>query len=636
MTGPESHVIYEFEGFRLDASRRLLFARSGAEPLAVAPKVVDALVYFVEHRGELLSKDRLLADLWPGRVVEENSLAHTVSGLRQVLGEAYGENRFVATVPGRGYRFVAEVTRHDQTASRPDEPRSDTPDATTARRTRPRRMAAVVLAALALAIAIATLLTYRWHAESQRVPAAAAVHTIAVLPFVDLSEDQDQQFFSDGLAESLLNRLSQAPALRVIARTSSFTFRGGNADIATIARTLKATHVVEGSVQRSGDRIRITAQLIDASTSAHLWSETFDRHLDDILSLQDEIATSIAGALRVTLAGGKQGQATPKSAEAYERFLEGRFFFNRRGPGDIQRAGNRYRQALEIDPDYARAWAGLAGVYSIEWADGEIHWDVGLQKLREAALKALALDPDLAEAHMRAASSYFFAGDNDAATFHYYKAMALAPNDPLVLGATGSIAASEGRLDEAIELFQRAAAIDPLSAVSRENLGHYLYYAGRFDEAETELSRARELGLDAASAGISLIHILRQDFGGALALISELSPGADRDQRLALAYHGLGRRADADAALARLIAGVGATGPWRLPEVQVAEVYAYRGDTDEAFKWLRKSIPESRAEPRSLDVWMDLWEATRSPLLVSLHDDPRWQAWLADSRFELP
>jgi tetratricopeptide (TPR) repeat protein len=273
-------------------------------------------------------------------------------------------------------------------------------------------------------------------------------------------------------------------------------------------------------------------------------------------------------------------------------------------------------------------------VYYIQHSEGEIPWDVGLRKQRDAALKALALDPDLAEAHMRAASSYWLAGDDDAANFHFYKAMALAPNDPLILGVASGFAASEGRLEEAIELMRRAAAVDPLSAVSRYNLGAYLYYAGRFDEAETELSRARELGLGSASGLMSVIHILRQDFEGALAIIPELSPGTDRDQCLALAYQALGRRAEADAALARLIAGVGATEPWWLPEVQVAEAYAYRGDTDEAFKWLRKSIPESRTEPGSREVWMLLWQPTRSPLLVSLHDDPRWQAWLADSRFE--
>ena len=300
----QSHLIYEFGNFRLDASRRLLFAKDAKDPLTVTPKVIAALLLFVEHNGELLTKDQLMADLWPGRVVEENNLTQVISVLRHVLGEQPGENRYLATVPGSGYRFIADVLRG---------PSSRTQQVTTqeiavpvsTETSRPRRAA---LVALTTGLAVA-LLVYGWYSHwrptgdtvvsadaSPSESVALPSRTVAVLPFENLSADDNNAYVAVGMAESVLHRLASIRNLTVIARTSSFAFRDKTVDARDIGRTLNARYLLEGSLQHSDERLRVTAQLIDASTGAHVWSLRFDRTIDDIFAVEDDIAQAVAHA----------------------------------------------------------------------------------------------------------------------------------------------------------------------------------------------------------------------------------------------------------------------------------------------------------------------------------------------------
>ena len=251
MDSRETGVSYEFGRFRLDANRRLLFARDKAAHLAIAPKIFDAALYLVEHPGELLGKERMLADLWPGRVVEENNLTHVISVLRRVLGEGRGENRYIVTVPGRGYRFVADVVRvmHPEVAS-------SLPDS-----------------------------------------------TVAVLPFDSLTDLAGDEAIAAGIAENVLHRLARIRGLALVAHTSSFAFRGRHADAREIGRRLAARYLVEGSVQHANRRLRITAQLIDAADGTHVWSLRFDRSLEDIFAVEDEVAQRVARALERSLTG---------------------------------------------------------------------------------------------------------------------------------------------------------------------------------------------------------------------------------------------------------------------------------------------------------------------------------------------
>src|SRR5262245_47732664 len=379
------------------------------------------------HPGQLVSREQLIARLWPKGVVDfDTALNSTVRRLRAALGDEAVTPRYIETVPRRGYRFIGtletpSIVEPPQAASAAPEPVAMDPIVVPASGRVPwwRNGAltrSVALALVALVAGGAWLWNARTH-ESNRVPESstqAATASIAVLPFVNLSSDQDQQYFSDGLTEEVLNLLAQTQTLRVIARTSSFSFRDQKVDIATVARKLKVTHVLEGSVRKSGNRVRITAQLIETATSGHLWSETYDRTLDNPFDVQTEIASAVASALRVALKtqGAPGGDAAVSAnAEAYEHFLRGRFFLQRRAAGDVSRAQEYYERAVTLDPNFARAWAGLASAHWLQVVSNGAPAEEGFRQLHQAAERALSLDPNLAEAHLRLANHAWFIDD---------------------------------------------------------------------------------------------------------------------------------------------------------------------------------------------------------------------------------
>lgn len=589
---------------------------------------LQILEELLAHPGEVVMREQLIARLWPKGVVDFDTALNTaVRRLRAALRDEAERPRYIETIPRRGYRFIGAVV--PPSLSDPGGAGERAPSGGEPSR---RRWQWSAVAALLLVLGIGAIV---WYAQNQEVTAPvsesrpstqAAVKSIPVLPFVDLSLEQDQHYFADGLSEELLNLLAQTRQLRVTARTSSFSFKGENVDIATVAKKLNVTHVLEGSVRKSGDRVRITAQLVDAATSSHLWSQTYDRELSDIFGVQSDIAASVANALQVALgASDRPGTVTPPNAQAYERFLQGHFFFQRRASGDVERARQYYQQALEIDPDFARAWAGLAGIYWIQTAEGAVARNIGLERLREAAEKALALDPSLAEAHVRLALYQWTIGDSSAAGEHRRKAAALEPDNPLVLGYSASAAAEDGRFDKAIELQRRAVARDPLSALNRDYLVYLLFFAGRLEEAKAEWLKVLELDPTHQADTAGFVLILNRQFDEALSLVQGWPESEDRTQCLALVYHGLGREADADAALETLIESSRTSDPFR-----IAEVYAYRGEIDEAFKWLQ-TAKKYRNESR-LRAWRPLWAMRLSPFLKPLHTDARWDAWVASTQ----
>jgi TolB-like protein/tetratricopeptide (TPR) repeat protein len=470
----------------------------------------------------------------------------------------------------------------------------------------------------------------RWSAQTPTTPTEASTPAIAVLPFVDMSPGHDHEYFGDGLSEEILNLLAESPALRVIARTSSFSFKDQTPDIATIADKLDATHVLEGSVRKSGERIRITAQLVDGATGVHLWSETYDRDLKDVFEVQTEIAATVAESLHVTLnIADRPTRGETSSTVAFEQYLQGRYFFNRRGTADVATARDHFEQAVQIDPNYARAWAGLAGAYVVaDNADRKIPEDV-VSKWRKAVERAVTLGPNLAEVQVRAAQYYMATGDSAAAKEHFRRAKALSPNDPLVLGVT----ASDGDLDHTITHWQRVVAVDPLSAVSRANLGTYLMAAGRWEEAKSAFRTVLEISptWHEARASICRILVLEERINDALDTALQLPEGYPRDQCLALVHYAKGETPTADAALARLIA-VGERPHTDVDaKLRVGEVYAYRGMSDEAFEWLSRVSQQTRDDRVVSPGWWIQQELPLSPFLQPLHEDPRWQSLLTSA-----
>jgi TolB-like protein/tetratricopeptide (TPR) repeat protein len=526
--------------------------------------------------------------------------------LRRVLGERPDDHRFIVTVSGRGYRFVADVTV--TTLEEPPQPANGR-----------------LLTAAAAVVAVLAGVAF-WMLQGSPQPGAATdapALSIAVLPFVDMSAEQDQAYFAEGLSEEILNLLAQSTTLRVTARTSSFSFKDRGVDIATIAHTLNTTHVLEGSVRKSGEHVRITAQLVDGATSVHLWSQTYDREVTDVFGVQDEIAAAVAEALHVTLTGGAQlSGAQTGNAVAFERYLQGRYFFSRRGESDIARAKGYFEQALQIDPGYARAWAGLAGVYRLSeqhlTQDGLAAWGTVVER-------ALQLGPNLAETHVRAAQYYWRLGDHERADAHCKRAIALNPSDPLVLSVSAGRAFEAGHWSEGIALQRRAVAVDPLAAVDRGNLGGYLAAVGEWDEAIVQLEKARELSptLPGVDSDIAKVQILRQRFDEAFVAAARIPVGPLRDQAIALGFRAPGRQAAADDALSRLLAL--ASGPDRDPALQVAiaEVYAFRGEGEQALKWLERALQTGGGWAREAMM--------QSPFLRALHADARWRTLLASA-----
>jgi TolB-like protein/DNA-binding winged helix-turn-helix (wHTH) protein/tetratricopeptide (TPR) repeat protein len=623
MQPPQSNLIHEFGDFELDTLRRVLVSRIDGQQVDITGRVIEALVYLVERPGQLVEKKALIEALWPHVIVEDGNLSQTIHTLRRVLGEKPGEHRYIATVPGRGYKFVAEVkVRGAQTA----------PVAVPSRR--PKWILAGIGSAMVL-LAVIAVLAWRDRSPPPAPPAIAAQPSIAVLPFVDMSAEQDQAHFADGLSEEILNILAHADALRVIARTSSFSFRDQNADIGTIAQRLAVSHVLEGSVRKSGERVRITAQLIDGATSAHVWSDTYDRDVHDIFGVQREIAAAVADALHVTLRRAGPTRAETSSTQAYEHYLQGRHLFHRRSGEDLLQAKSHFEEAVRIDPDYGRAWAGLAGVYlvgryeRVDLPDAMPNW-------RVAAERAVTAAPDLAEAHVRAAQYYLHAGDEKAAQSHIDRATTLDPQEPLLLGRTLARLINAGRLEDAIELQVGIVATDPLSAANRGTLGSLLAMVGRLPEAEAELERALELSPAGVNtlAAIADVLILQGRTDEALEVIPRLPDGHLRYVRLALAHFARGDEREANADLARLLALAENPDSEPAVAVAVAEVYAARNDTDRAFQWLNTASRGLLKQPGILPsaVLVDL--VHMSPFLKPLHADPRWNPLLASIRYQ--
>lgn len=585
------------------------------------PKVMAVLVLLAEHAGHVVTREDLLSRLWPNAVVTEDVLTRCIYELRRQLSQAGGDEQLKAmieTVPKRGYRLSGTVT-----------PLQSPADAGSPRR---RYRAPLALAALA---AVATLV---WFAigrppggfESQPDPASGDLTetSIAVLPFLDMSAGQDQGYLADGITEEILNRLTRAGNLRVISRTSSFAFRGKPVDIREVAEQLDVSHVLEGSIRRSGNTVRITAQLIAASDNAHVWSDTFDRELDDLFVVQDEIADSVADALQIQLATKRSVERPPANAAAYEKYLQGRFFNNRRAPGDARRALSHFQQAVEIDPLYAVAWAALAGAYSVAVAEGELSWDETHEAELAAAQQAVRIDPQLADGHYRLAGYHFEAGDYAAGRRSLLTAHTL---DPLAFPDDDPFMRTHEDLEKAIRYGQQELARDPLSAVTHMNHALVLFAAGRLDEAMSHILKTQELSPDfGLEPEIEIVRILvaKRQYAEAHARALRLPDSDLRDHGLALLFDAPEYRAEADAALERQ-----AKRPVDkvIRSIRLAEVYALRGMPDEALAALERY--KGTLDPASKRTVSRLWwmqqELGLSPFLKSLHDDPRWTALMA-------
>ena len=478
-------------------------------------------------------------------------------------------------------------------------------------------------------VGMTTLLAGVWYVGRQSAPAAAVDRvaeatpaagpvsaSIAVLPFVNMSSDPEQEFFSDGISEELLNLLAKIPELKVAARTSSFSFKDQNLEIPEIADRLNVAHVLEGSVRKADDQVRITAQLIRAEDGYHLWSDTWDRSLENIFAIQDEIAADVAEQLKVTLLG-EAPTVAETDPEAYALYLQARQLNRQVTAEGIERSIELFQRALDIDPEYAAAWAGLAEGRSYEASFALRPIDEAYSLARDAASEALAIDPGSAEAHAQLGHVELLSnGDVAAAARHYEEAIRLAPTDTDILTEAVTMLRILGRLDEAIALQEYALARDPVNATGHFRLGLIYQFAGRLEEAIASTQTALDLSPGRISAQnlLATIYLLHGEPETALEAIRQESLEAWRLVGLVMVHHALGQPAESDAALSRLMEEY--EEGWAY---NIAYALAYRGEADHAFEMLGKAVEYN--DPGLTDMAIE-------PMFANIHDDPRWLPFL--------
>ena len=458
--------------------------------------------------------------------------------------------------------------------------------------------------------------TARQEGRSEALIESYGDKSIAVLPFADLSPQGDQEYFSDGIAEELLNLLAKIPELRVISRSSAFSFRGKDMDIPTIASQLQVAHVLEGSVRKAGTRVRITAQLIDARSDTHLWSQTFDRTLDDIFAIQDEIAAEVVEQLKVTLLGNAP-RARQTDPEAFALFLQARYFLDQFTAESLEKSAELYQRALALDPEYPPALKGLAEVTTNLAAMGHRPFEESIEFARVLVHKSVAIDPLYADAYAGLGSfSQYFDNDLKSAARHFEKAVELGPSQATIVGDAGIFALHLGRTNQAISLLEHQVALDPVSPTAHYQLARAFRAARRFDEAAAAYRTVLNLspGRIYARYGLGISLMLHGDLQRALQEVNQVDSQVSRLTGQALVYHLLDQPAESNAALEEL-----ADNHAQDAASYIAAIHAFRNETESAFAWL------TRAEE---DLSIDMLGINTNPLFASLHDDPRWQAFL--------
>ena len=446
---------------------------------------------------------------------------------------------------------------------------------------------------------------------------APAERSIAVLPFLDLSPDNDQEYFSDGLSEELLNLLAKIPDLKVASRTSAFAFKGQDVTIEEVASALSVGHVLEGSVRMSGNRIRVTAQLIRADDGFHVWSETYDQDLDDIFAVQDQIAGEVVDNLRLTLLN-PMPRSRATDPDAYNRFLQARYLLHQYTPDSMDRALALAKDVVAVDPEYAPAYGILSSIYINQAMNNVLPHGEAMGLARQAAQTHVRLEPDGAFGYAQLAwIAHIFDGDLRSAAQFYERAIEIEPENPALMGNAAVLAEALGKLDLAIELKKYLTDRNPTNSIAHNNLALSYYYSDRLDEAEESIRTTVVLSPDYIGGQYRLgnIMLLREEYEAALAAYEREEDEEYRVKGRALANFALGNMEVADAALTTLIEDWGDQYP-----SEVAHVYSYRGELDNAFEWLN-----IRAEKGGPGSW---GEQRLDPLFRNLHDDPRWDAFL--------
>ncbi|HEX6046476.1 MAG TPA: winged helix-turn-helix domain-containing protein [Pyrinomonadaceae bacterium] len=634
MGQPDSHS-YEFGRFRLKTAERVLL-REG-EPVPLTPKVFDILITLVENSGQVVAKDDLMKRVWPSTYVEEGNLTQNISLLRKALGESPGGAQFIETVPRRGYRFVAQTSETWDGAPGVDAPgplsidpepipQQDNSTSTPVVSLPPpasrfpwfKRSPAFAAVAGLVVIALVGLVYFTTWGRSGN---AEAIQSIAVLPFVDESADPDAQYINDKIAESLINSLSKLPQLRVVPRSVVASYKGRDIDPRKVGQELNVRAVVTGRMRRHGDIISIQADLIDLDNVAQLWGQHYDHKLADVLLVQDDISRDIFENLRLKL-----NVEEKKQLEAYGLYLKGRNAWNKRTGDALLQAIEYLNQAIQIDPNYGEAYAGLADCYNMLVVYGRLEPKEGFPKAKDAATKALEIDESSAEAHSSMAFIKFrWDWDRTATEREFQTAIKLKPAYAPAHQWYSSYLVAVERFDEAIAEAKRTEELEPLSFVASSHLGWIYYLSGRNDEAIEQCKKILEMDPNSFPAR-RYLGLAYEAKGMYAEAITEFQTGvklSGSPLMLALlghAYAASGKKAEAQQVLTDLqqLQDQRYVSPYT-----VAAIYAGLSDKDQAFKWLETAVEER-------DIW--LMNLKVDPVFAKLRSERKFTDILARIR----
>ncbi|HXM12559.1 MAG TPA: winged helix-turn-helix domain-containing protein [Terriglobales bacterium] len=627
--------LYEFDEFRLDAQSRVL--KRGGTTVSLTPKAFDVLLFLIQNAGRIVTKDELMKAVWPDSFVEESNLTQTIFMVRKALDET-ADRRYILTVQGQGYRFLVPVTEAERNA--PEiEARVAVADARSVpeiqldshgRGARHWRTVVIASATVALVL-IAVYVIWPWR--SRRGPAEQPGRImIAVLPFENFTGDPGQEYFSDGLTEEMISQLGDLdPAhLGVIARTSVMHYKHSQESIPQIGKDLGVQYVIEGSVRRDSERVRITAQLIQVKDQSHLWAREYDRELGHLLELQAGIAREVANEIEFSLSGRRPIEATretaappePKSYEAYDLYLKGRYFWNKRTAEGFRQAADYFQQAVDKDPNYGRAYAGLADTFTLVST-----WYIGPQselmpKARTAALRALELDESLAEAHASLAlikENYDY--DWPGSEKEFRRAIQLGPQYATAHQWYAEFLSWQGRFGEAFAESEQARQLDPLSLIIASDYASILYNSRQYDSAVKQCRSVLELDPNFHHARDLLIPSYLQ-LGRYDEAVDEINRWAARDQgpwawaSRATVYSRLGRAGEARRQLVKIEQLPGSRAD-RTPALLIA--YSGTGQKERVIELLQRASSEHSNAVVQIKV---------DPMYDPVRNDPRFKELL--------
>jgi TolB-like protein/DNA-binding winged helix-turn-helix (wHTH) protein/Tfp pilus assembly protein PilF len=617
----QSQRSYEFGPYRLNPAQQLLVM--GTRKIPLTPKAFHTLLVLVENQGRVVSKEELLEKVWPDTFVEEASLTQNVFTLRKQLGDDRGEAIYIETIPKRGYRFVAVVRLIEER-----EELTLGPDSFRPRPGFTSFLLRLCLAVLAVLLVAGTL--WWWSSTSH-----AALHPqkvmLAVLPVQNLTGNPDKDYISDGMTEEVVARLGSANPgkLGVIARTSSMAYKNTNKTVSQIGHELGVDYILESSIRSNGERLSVTAQLIRTTDQTHIWAQVYDKHVGDILSVQDDVARTVAREIQVSLLSGEAAHGTSATnPDAYDAYLKGRFYWNKRTRESMTAALKYFQEATEKDPDYAPSYAGLSDTYQIMVMWSQISLQDGLTRGRAAAEKAIALDDRLAEAHTSLASlKESFDWDWAGAEAEYKRALDLNPNYATGHHWYAEFLAGHARFEQAAAEMNKALELDPISPVIATTVAEMSCRTGHCKEAIDQYQRVLQMhpGYSQASYLLAEAYARLGRYDEAIAQIDrakalpDLNPGwASATRAYAAAMSG--RRQEALSLLARVRKETNR----QYVDYMLATVYASLGNTDEAFASLERAR-------RVHDVSLLLVQADYR--LDTLKGDPRFKGFLRQMNF---